>query len=628
MFLSRDNLPASTANRVDRCGKIHKSIVKRTRQLKGANHELANQIAECRRMEEALRQAEQKYRSIFENAVEGIFQTTPDGHYQACNPALARLYGYESPDELLATLTNIGRQLYVEPHRRDEFIAQLRSCDAVSEFESQVYRKDGSMIWISENARAVRDENETLLYYEGFVTDITQRKLADTKLRQSEAQLRGKTEELENALSELQRTQSKLMHNEKMSSLGQLVAGVAHEINNPVNFLCNNLIYASQYAENLLNLLQLYAKHYPDPMPEVQQEAEAIELEFVIEDFPKTLSSMQLGADRIRQIVQSLRNFSRIDEVQMTSLDLHEAIDSTLLILQNRLKAKGDNPGITVIKEYTELPPVECYPSLLNQVLMNLLCNAIDALEEGDQKRYISDRGEESSARQMSEVSATQTLVSVQTYGVQQSFNPTDTKELGSRSITHDLGRSPDSLPLCYHSPVSAPELSLAANDKEVILGDGDIAQRPHTILIRTEVRSALEGDCLPLESSTSDSLDAMASVLGEAQFASACGDIARYSANPNGNTSHERDNSGSPSTLWAVVRIIDNGLGIAQDVKERIFDPFFTTKPLGKGTGLGLSICHQIVVEKHGGQLRCFSAPNQGTEFVIAIPIQQKRRD
>jgi two-component system, NtrC family, sensor kinase len=627
MFLSRDNLPASTANWVDRCGKIHKSIVKRTRQLKGPNHELANQIAECRRMEEALRQAEQKYRSIFENAVEGIFQTTPDGRYQACNPALARLYGYESPDELLATLTNIGRQLYVEPHRRDEFIDQLRSCDAVSEFESQVYRKDGSMIWISENARAVRDENGTLLYYEGFVTDITQRKLAEASLRQSEAQLRGKTEELEHALSELQRTQTQLIQNEKMSSLGQLVAGVAHEINNPVNFLCNNLIYASQYAEDLLNLLQLYAKHYPDPMPEVQQEAEAIELEFLIEDFPKTLSSMQLGADRIRQIVQSLRNFSRIDEAQMTSVDLHEAIDSTLLILQNRLKAKGDNPGITLIKEYTELPLVECYPSLLNQVLMNLLCNAIDALEEGTQKRYISDRTEDSCDRKMSEVSATQTLVSVQTYGVQQSFNPTDAKELGSRTITQDLGRSPDSLPLCYHSQVTASEVSLAAKDRDVILGDGDIA-RPHTILIRTEVRSAFEGDCLPLESSTAGSLDAMPSVLGEAQFASPCGDIARYSPNANGNTSPQRDNSGSPSTLWAVVRIIDNGLGIAEDVKERIFDPFFTTKPLGKGTGLGLSICHQIVVEKHGGQLRCFSAPNQGTEFVIAIPIQQKRRD
>ncbi|HEY9637620.1 MAG TPA: ATP-binding protein [Coleofasciculaceae cyanobacterium] len=634
MFLSRDSLATSSADWVERYDKIHKNLVKRTRQLKHANHKLANQIAECRRVEEALRQAEEKYRSIFENAVEGIFQTTPDGRYQACNPALARLYGYESPDELLTNLTNIGRQLYVTPQRRDEFIEQLYSCDAVSEFESQVYRKDGSIIWISENARAVRDENGTLLYYEGFVTDITQRKLAEACLRQSEARLRAKTNELESILSELQQTQAQLIQNEKMSSLGQLVAGVAHEINNPVNFVCNNLIHASQYAEDVLNLLQLYAKHYPQPVVEVQEQAEAIELDFLIEDFPKTLSSMQLGADRIRQIVQSLRNFSRFDEVQMTAVNLHEVIDSTLLILQNRLKPNGDDPGITVIKEYGELPRMECYPGLLNQVFMNLLCNAIDALKEDHQKRCITKSCKIAAENEARQESAPQIGVSLQPYGSENSVNTTARGELASCRAAHNSGYCSTSPSFPYHSRPSAAKLPPSLKHKDAPLVD--IEPAPRTILIRTEIRNGdqLDDDCFlyPLGTSTGSSLDAIACCFAaNALFCAhanraatpSCSGVAPLTPTGDGTASNHADKSTSQSTSWVVVRIIDNGLGIAEDVKDRIFDPFFTTKPLGKGTGLGLSICYQIIVEKHGGQLKCFSTPNQGTEFVLEIPLK-----
>jgi PAS domain S-box-containing protein len=187
-------------------------------------------------------------------------------------------------------------------------------------------------------------------------------------------------QQLEQALSELQRTQAQLVQGEKMSSLGQLVAGVAHEINNPVTFIYANLSHAENYTQDILNLLTLYQQQYPSPTPEIQSQIAAIDLEFLIEDLPKLLSSMKVGAERICEIVGSLRNFSRLAEADMKAVDIHEGLDSTLTILQNRLKAHGKYPGIQVIKEYGNLPKVECYAGQLNQVFMNLLSNAIDAI--------------------------------------------------------------------------------------------------------------------------------------------------------------------------------------------------------------------------------------------------------
>ena len=298
-------------------------------------------------------------------------------------------------------------------------------------------------------------------------------------LQQSEALLtwqKQQNQELEQALRELRRTQSQLIQTEKMSSLGQLVAGVAHEINNPVSFISGNLTWVMEYTENLFNLVKLYAKHYPQPVLEIQKEVEEIELEFLMEDLPKILESMKIGAERIREIVRSLRSFSRLDEAEMKMVDIHEGIDSTLLILQNRLKAKAERSEIQVVKAYSRLPPVKCYPGQMNQVFMNILMNAIDALDNYKQ-------------------------------------------------------------------------------------------EQPKTITICTEVVDV---------------------------------------------NSH------------IVIRIEDNGPGMTEDVKAQLFDPFFTTKPIGQGTGLGLSISYQIVVEKHGGQLQCISAPGEGTEFIIEIPIRQ----
>lgn len=189
-------------------------------------------------------------------------------------------------------------------------------------------------------------------------------------------------EQLKKALHDLHSYQAQLVQTEKMSTLGTLVAGVAHEINNPTSFIYGNLHYANEYIKDLLDLVRLYQKYYPKPAREIQAHAEAVELDFLIEDLPKVLSSMATGAERIRHLVLSLRNFSRRDQTQMQSVNIHDGIESTLLILNNRLKATSDRPAINLIKEYGELPLVECYPSQLNQVFMNLLGNAIDAVEE------------------------------------------------------------------------------------------------------------------------------------------------------------------------------------------------------------------------------------------------------
>jgi signal transduction histidine kinase len=348
--------------------------------------------------------------------------------------------------------------------------------------------------------------------------------------RRSTQEAQEKATQLQQTLHKLQRTQAQLIQSEKMSSLGQLVAGVAHEINNPVNFIYGNLIHAQGYFQELLGLVSLYRAAYPNPSGMIQDYMEAIDLDFLMTDLTQLQESMKIGAERIREIVRSLRTFSRLDESESKQVDIHSGIESTLMILQNRLKGKSGCPAICVIKEYGNLPLVECYPGQLNQVFMNLLTNAIDAVEE-------KSRSQSSQAQGTQEEAVTD----------------------APPTITITTG--------------------IVEERRE---GEGDRGC------------SSANGFPLPLPS-----------------FRNLCSAI----------------HSPSSSPTHVFICIADNGMGMTQKTQQQLFDPFFTTKAVGKGTGLGLAISYQIIVEKHGGDLRCNSAPGQGAEFVIEIPIKHQQR-
>lgn len=434
--------------------------------------------------EEALRQKTSELEAVFLALPDLYFRINADGII------LDYLSG-NSSDLYLSTEYLVGKRM-----------TDILPKTAASQFEM-------AMIEVSENRTPINIEYSLALptgeeTYEARLLPFNSNQAIAiarniTKRKQAESQLKYKNRQLEQTLKQLGTTQAQLIHAEKMSGLGQLVAGIAHEINNPVSFIYGNIIYASEYAKNLLELCSLYQAHYPKPVAVIAEFAEKIEFEFMKEDFPNLLNSIQTGADRIRQIVLSLRNFSRLEESDIKRVDIHEGIDSALLILQHRLKENGRNRQIEIVKQYGKLPPVQCYVGQLNQVFMNLLNNAIDALADVRNRKL----------------------------------------ELASSS---DAERQ------------DFPTLPLSC---DALPG----------IHIRTEV---LENNRV-------------------------------------------------------AIAISDNGAGMAESVKSRIFDPFFTTKPVGKGTGLGLSICYQIVVERHGGTLRCISAPGEGTELAIEIPIRQR---
>jgi len=311
--------------------------------------------------------------------------THPEHPIIYCNPAFESMTGYRR-EEILGKNCQ-----FLQGSETDPVAVEIISKALQTKSECKVilknYRKDGTTFWNCFSISPVRDITGKLTHFIGVQRDITQSKQAEEALHKSEAQSREQAAQLAAALEELKATHSQLVQSEKMSSLGLLIAGVAHEINNPVSFIHGNLAHLKNYTEDLFHYLELYEHHYPNPVEEIQQEREDNDLDFLAEDLPRILSSMSVGVDRICQIVQSLRNFSRHDDSQMKPVNLHEGIDSTLLILNHGLKGNGEKPPIQIVKEYGNLPPVECFAGPINQVFMNILSNAIDALEEARSKQ-------------------------------------------------------------------------------------------------------------------------------------------------------------------------------------------------------------------------------------------------
>ncbi|MCL1464971.1 PAS domain-containing sensor histidine kinase [Argonema galeatum] len=381
---------------------------------------VARDITASKQEKEALQESEERYRLLVESVKDyAIYMLDPDGYVISWNPGAQRMKQYRANEIIGKHFSCFYPSEEVERGKPEE---ELRVAATEGRFEDEGLRlrKDGSRFWVNAIVTALRDKNGQLRGFTKVTRDITDRKLAqealqkahdelekrvqertaeltesnallieeigvrkltETALRQSKSRLKDQTKQLEEALHELHSTQAQLIQNEKMSSLGQLVAGIAHEINNPVSFIYGNLDHASRYVQDLLQLLRLYQQNYPQSTPEIDQAVEAIDLDFLMADIAKLFSSMKLGSKRIQQIVLSLRNFARHDESEMKFVNIHEGIDSTLSLLQNRLKTTDGYPGIQVIQAYGDLPLVECYPGLLNQVFMNLLTNAIDVLE-------------------------------------------------------------------------------------------------------------------------------------------------------------------------------------------------------------------------------------------------------
>ncbi len=347
-------------------------------------------ISDRKLAEQALRASEQKYQQILDAITEMVLVKREKSRIVWANRAFRDYYNMTNQQ-----LEDLIDASFNEPDYTLQYIkddAYVFDTGNTLDIEEPVTRYDGEVRLFNTIKSAIRDEDGKTILTVGISRDITDRKAAEECLRRSEQKITEKALELEAMLQELRRTQAQMIHSEKMSSLGQMVAGVAHEINNPVSFVHGNLVHTQEYAQNLLHLVQLYQQHFPNPPEEIQDEIEAIDLEFLSEDLEKILKSMRVGTERIRDIVLSLRNFSRLDEAEFKDANLHEGIENTLMILQNRLKANPKRPKIEVIREYGELSFIKCCPGQLNQVFMNILSNAIDALEESGVRSQTSEK--------------------------------------------------------------------------------------------------------------------------------------------------------------------------------------------------------------------------------------------
>ncbi|MGO9797115.1 MAG: PAS domain S-box protein [Terracidiphilus sp.] len=415
---------------------------------------MCQDVSARKKMESALREAEQTYRGIFDNAIFGIFQSTPEGKVLSVNSSMVNCYGYDSAEEAIAGISDVSRQVYVDPNRRKEFKRRMEEDGAVQNFEYEAYRKDGSKIWLSMSARAIR-ENGVVVRYEGMSEDISER----------------------------YRLREQLLQAQKLESVGQLAAGIAHEINTPTQYIGDNVRFLKDAFQDLKSLLASYERRFSaagkqglsgETTEEAATAVEGTDTGYLLEEIPKAIDQSLEGVGRVAALVSAMKEFSHPDTKEKSPLDLNRAIAATITVARNEWKYVAD-----VETDFDpSLPPVTCHPGEVNQVILNLVVNAAHAI--GDMARNGgSQRG---------------------------------------------------------------------------------------TISVRTLRRAE-----------------------------------------------------------WAEIRIEDTGTGIPEKVRTRIFDPFFTTKEIGKGTGQGLAIARSVIVGKHGGSLHFETEEGKGTTFIIRLPYDGK---
>ncbi|MEH1779750.1 MAG: response regulator [Nostoc sp.] len=365
--------------------QLSQSLETRNTELQQLTEQLEQRVAE-RNQElfasiETLKQTQQLMRLVFDTIPHLVGWKDINSVYLGCNQSFADALNLSSPDEIVG---KTDYDLQTSKEESDWFVMCDRRIMESGRAEFHIIEQsrgaDGQQVWLDTSKMPLRDAKGNVFGILLVTEDITKRQLAQEELKQQK-------QNLEEALVELQGTQVQLIQSEKMSALGNLVAGVAHEINNPVGFLGGNIQPALDYIKDIFGLIDLYQQEYSTPSSIIQDEIEAIDLNYIREDLPKLVSSMREGVKRIRDISTSLRTFSRADSDRPIACNIHDGIDSTILILKHRLKASETRPEIQVIKEYGQLPLVECFAGQLNQVFMNILANAIDALEESNTGR-------------------------------------------------------------------------------------------------------------------------------------------------------------------------------------------------------------------------------------------------